>query len=179
MKKKIIIIVLILIACTFLTSITYSFFHTNANITTVDQEIAKFIFNAEKVDEISVPLMNLVPGEIKNYEFSVYNSNNNKVSDLSIEYELTIKTPHLIPLSIKLYKGNSITPLINCDESYSTNSNNEFVCNSTTQEINHGSIKQDDYRLEVKFIDGYNSERYSDLVDYIDISIKSWQKLEG
>ena len=35
----------------------------------------------------------------------------------------------------------------------------------------------DDYELKVEFDEKYNEEEYSDLVDYIDIEIKSWQKV--
>ena len=34
---------------------------------------------------------------------------------------------------------------------------------------------QDNYRLEVEFPSKFNSEVYTDLVDFIDIEIKSWQ----
>ena len=37
----------------------------------------------------------------------------------------------------------------------------------------------DNYKLKLEFPDTYSSEEYANLVDFIDIEIKSWQKVEG
>ena len=37
----------------------------------------------------------------------------------------------------------------------------------------------DDYKLKIKFPSEYNDEIYSNLVDFISMEIKSWQKIEG
>lgn len=179
-KYKILIFLGILIICVFGFGITYSFFHSSSTLNSNDQDIAKFVFNAENLDQLQLSLVDLKPGDNKEYPFSVTNSNSGILSNVTVEYQMIIKTYHLAPLIIKLYKTvNEIDELIlTCDETYTRNSENELICNTETQEMGHSSLKLDNYKLKVTFSDEYNTEEYSDLVDYINIEIKSWQKIE-
>lgn len=73
-----------------------------------DQNIAKFIFNTKQLDEINIPLLDIKPGENKEYLFSVANNENGNKSDVDFEYQIIIKTYHFVPLEINLYKrGNN------------------------------------------------------------------------
>lgn len=179
MKKKVVVIIILLTSIMFLTGITYSFFNSGALFSTSNQEIAKFVFNTEKLDKVSLPLDDLKPSEEKEYLFSVYNNKNGDVSRVTINYQLTIKTLHFIPLEINLYKinNNKEELILTCDETYSRNTDNELVCNSEVQEMKYDVESNDEYKLKLNFIEGYDNEKYSDLVDYIDISIRSWQKI--
>ena len=82
-----------------------------------------------------------------------------------------------MPLDIELYKGEDETPLLVCNETFNRNDNNEIVCTTEIQNMEFSNGITDDYKLNVKFDKKYNSEEYSDLVDSIDIEIKSWQKV--
>lgn len=179
-KYKVLIIILGSILLLLCVGITYSFFHSSAISSNADQNIAKFVFNAKSQDQIQLPLINLNPGDNQEYTFSVSNNNSESISDITVEYRLTIKTYHLVPLNIKLYKIIDDNPelVLTCDETYTRNDNNEIVCNSPTQEMGYNSEKLENYRLDVTFPEEYNDSTYSDLVDYINIEIKSWQKLE-
>jgi hypothetical protein len=42
--------------------------------------------------------------------------------------------------------------------------------------MGHSSERLDNYKLKVKFSNEYNDEVYSNLTDYINLEIKSWQK---
>ena len=66
---------------------------------------------------------------------------------------------------------------MSCDESYSRNENNELVCNSPIQELSHDDENMDNYKLRVTFDGLYNDESFSNLIDYINIEIKSYQKV--
>jgi hypothetical protein len=161
----------------FVTGITYSFFHSNTTLNSNDQNIAKFVFNAESLDQLEIPLIDLNPGDSKEYAFSVSNNNSGIVSNVTIEYQMTIKTFHLVPLVIQLYKLNGEEELVlTCDETYTRSLENELICNTPIQEMGHDSELSDNYKLKVEFPNEYNDEVYSNLVDYIDIEIKSWQK---
>ena len=86
-----------------------------------------------------------------------------------------------MPLNIKLYKGtNSTDPLLTCDESQGSRdkTTNQLICNSSVQKMLHSQKIDDTYKLIVNFPEEYKSEIYSDLVDYIDIEIKSWQSTD-
>lgn len=178
MKYKTIFLLIISIFLIFGFGITYSFFNTN-NTGKVNQKIATFVFNAKEIDKLELPILDLNPGEYNEYLFSVNNVKNEKISNVTIEYQMTIKTYHLVPLTIELYRmtENSENLLMTCDENYSRNEKNELICNSQIEELNYKEAKENKYKLKVSFPSEYSDSIYSGLVDYIDIEIKSWQKL--
>ena len=121
----------------------------------------------------------MVPGVNSQYDFSVKNSKNDKVSDVTIEYQITIKTYHFIPLEINLYQivNNEEVYIGTCDESYTRNEDNELVCNMPIKEMVKSTNTMDNYRLRLNFSSEYSDIKYSDLVDFINIEINSWQKI--
>lgn len=175
MKYKTLLILFIATLLIFGFGITYSIFNTSKT-GVLNQKLATFIFNTEEVDKLNLPILNLNPGENNEYNFSVSNTKNSKISDVTIEYQIVIKTYHLVPLVIELYDSDD-TLLLSCDENYSRNEANELVCNSEVEELNYQTSSQNNYKLKVSFPSEYNDKMYSNLVDYIDIEIKSWQKI--
>lgn len=159
--------------------ITYSFYNSDADLSG-EKDIAKFIFNAENSDQIQLSLIDLKPGTEEEYLFSVSNYGSDKTSNVSLHYQMTIKTYHFIPLIIELYKIEEETEslLLTCDETYERNLNNEIECTTSIQEMEHSLEKKDDYKLKINFPPEYNDEIYADLVDYIDMEIISWQKIQ-
>ena len=178
MKKKLILCLLILTLILFGTGITYSVF-TSDTLVNMNQKIAKFIFNAEPVDELELSLSDLYPGITKEYQFSVSNNSSGKTSNVTLNYNMIIKTYHFMPTVIKLYRieDGKETLVINCDETYTRNDNNELLCNTDTEEMSYSSSELHNYKLEVAFPSSYNEEVYTDLIDYINIEINSWQKI--
>lgn len=177
MKYKILIILGILTALLFSSGITYSIFSSGSELTTVDQKIAKFVFETKQLDHIELNLSDITPGNTLEYQFYVTNNHSVGTSDVTLNYQITIKTFHLMPLTIELYKiGNNEELLMKCDETYTRNEKNELVCNSKIQEIDYSNEVMDNYKLKVAFPETYNSEEYADLIDYLNVEIKSWQK---
>ena len=176
MKYKILLSLFIVMFFIFGIGITYSYFSSDAQASTVDQRIAKFIFDTETLDRLELPLIDLTPGQYEEYNFSIGNGTEESYSDVTIEYQLTILTPHFTPLIIELYKDDTL--VMSCDESYSRNENNELVCNSPIQELSHDDENMDNYKLRVTFDGLYNDESFSNLIDYINIEIKSYQKVQ-
>ena len=175
MKRKIIIVFVLIIAILFGSGITYSIFRSN----TSGSVNPKFVFEAKEVDELNIPLADMYPGVTKDYSFSVTNKQDSKISNVTLNYQIIIKTYHFMPTVIELKKvdGKEETLVLTCDESFTRNSNNELVCNSQVLEMSHNIESLDNYKLVVKFPESYNDEMYKDVVDYIDIAIKSWQKI--
>jgi len=172
------IFVSMLVIMAFGTGITYSVFTSDA-FGNVNQKIAKFIFNAEEVDELHLSLTDLYPGVTKEYQFSVSNNSSGKLTNVTLNYNMIIKTYHFMPTEIKLYRidDENETLVISCDETFTRNEENELVCNTETVEMSFKKEELHNYKLEVIFPSSYNSEEYTDLVDYIDIEINSWQKI--
>lgn len=182
MRKKILIIIFALVVVFLGCGITYSVFtsDTHANF---NQNLAKFVFDAKETDQINLPLYDLKPGDIKEYKFSVSNNKNenDKIisSDVNINYQLLVSTYHFMPLEIEIFKldNDSENSVLKCDESYSRNSDNELVCKSVIEEMKYDINSLDNYLIRVKFPSEYDSYEYSNLVDYIELEIKSWQKV--
>ena len=179
MKKKILFIMIMLVSVTFFSGITYSFFNSGAYLKSTNQGIASFIFETNKVDYIDLNLNNLLPGEEKEYLFSVTNSKDKKISEVTIEYQLRIKTYHFIPITINLYKIESDKEVFVglCDEKVSRNADNELICNMPISKLEKNSNQIDNYKLKIAFPSEYNDKIYSNLVDYIKIEVDSWQKM--
>ena len=175
MKYKIMMVLLIIVFFVLSLGLTYSYFNSSSSVSTVDQRLAHFVFDTETLDRLELPLIDLTPGVVNSYNFSISNTSDEVTSDVTIEYELTILTPHFTPLIIELYKDDEL--VMSCDETYSRNENNELVCNSSMQELSHDSEYTDDYVLKVTFDGNYSDEMYSNLIDYINIEIKSYQKV--
>lgn len=175
-KKKIIIIIVCLFVLICGTGITYSLFTSNSRLM-ANQKIAQFIFEATKTDSIELPITDINPGdEPVNYTFQVANNLEQKKSEVTINYQIMIKTYHFIPLKINLYKEGVEEPIMTCDETYGRNlETNQLICDSETQKLVHNDEVTDKYRLELTFPEEYSSEVYADLVDYLQIDINSWQ----
>ena len=175
-KYKILLILTVLIIFTFSAGIAYSFFNSSTTFVSNNQKIAKFVFDAKIKDNVELPIVDLNPDESKDYSFQIKNTIDGKKSDVSINYQITIKTYHFLPTIINLYQNDKL--LMTCDESYSRNSENELICNSEIMKLDHKDKELKDYKIEVKYEDGYNELIYKDLVDYIDLEIRSWQIVE-
>ncbi len=175
MRYKILIGLFIIMFIVFSSGLTYSYFNSEVSYISTDQKLASFIFDTESLDRLELPLIDLTPGETKEYNFSVSNTKSNKTSDVTILYQLTVLTPHFTPLIIEVYKGNNL--IMTCDENYSRNSNNELVCNTQVYELSYSSENVDNYKLRVTFDSRYSDLSYTNLIDYINIEIRSYQKI--
>ena len=174
-KLKIIVILLFLIPCFY--KITYSFFNSGTSLAIKDGQIAEFIFETKRTNHIELEFENLKAGENREYEFQVTNTKDNNITNVTTEYQITIKTFHFMPLLIELYKNDEL--VMNCDEKHSRNTDNALVCNSDIWELEHNSTKTDNFKIKISFPNEYNSLEYTELVDYIDIDISSWQNLNS
>jgi len=176
LKLMVIVITSVLLICGI--GITYSLFTSKGNLH-VDQKIAKFVFEAKKTDTIQLPITDLNPGDKTSYQFQVTNNSKDKKSEVTINYQMIIKTFHFMPLDINLYKinGDKEEFIIKCDETFSHNQENQRVCNTEISELSHKNELTEEYKLEVSFPKEYKSQEYSELVDQIEIQIKSWQKM--
>ena len=176
-KLKIILILVLLIPCFY--KITYSFFNTETSILAKNGEIAEFIFEAKRTSHIELDFENLKAGESREYDFQVTNTKDDNITNVTTEYQITIKTFHFMPLLIELYKNDELVMTCEENEKYLRDADNALVCDSDIWELDHVSSKTDDFKIKILFPSQYNSLEYTDLVDYIDIDISSWQKLNS
>ena len=177
MKHRIIIIVILFCLIISFSGITYSLFTSGTSVSFGNMEIAEFIFETKRMNHIELDFMDLKPGDANEYFFEVTNTKDNVITNVTTEYRITIKTFHFMPLLIELYKDNESVMI--CNEDYSRNEDNALVCNSDIWEMSHDSTTTEKFMLKVTFPSAYNSYDYTELVDYIDIDISSWQKIDS
>ena len=176
MKYRVLIIVILFGLITCFSTVTYSLFTSETSFSIKNMEIAEFIFETKRTNHIGLDFMDLKPGDDNEYFFEVTNTKDNVITNVTTQYQITVKTFHFMPLLIELYKDDN--KVMTCNEDYySRNADNALVCNSEIWELNHKSTETDKFKLKVSFPKEYNSSAYTELVDYIDIDISSWQKI--
>lgn len=178
-KKKILLILLGLIVLVCGSFATYSLFTSNASSQIEDQKIAQFVFDTKKTNSIDLAISDLVPGDQQEYTFSVSNQDAQFISHVTLNYQIIFETFHLMPLDIVLLKqeGEDWKEVFTCNESFSRNEENTLVCTSPIQEMEYSKATLEQYKIRVLFPKEYNGVEYSDLVDYLTVHIKSWQKM--
>ena len=152
-RKKVLLLLMFISFVLFSSGITYSIFTSGTVLDINNQKIAKFVFNTEKLDHLELSLVDLNPGDSDEYAFSVSNSIDEVLSNITVEYQIVVKTFHLIPLDIMLYKieNEEEVLIMSCDETYSRNEDNELICNSELQEMPYTNEINDNYKLKVSF----------------------------
>jgi len=171
MKKKCLLISILVSLVLFISGITYSLFDSSASANS-DLELASFLVDAKKTNYIDLPIDNINPGEDIEFDFQVENN-----SDVKVVYNITIKTMHFMPLNITLLDDN-LQEIIVCDENRERNLHNELECTSKDLELGFMNNDIHNYKLHVDFPKEYNTLEYSSLVDYINLEINSYQKLD-
>ena len=176
MKRRIVIIIILFMMLISFSKITYSLFTSGTLLSLEQMEIAEFIFETKRTNHIELEFTDFKPKDTNEYYFEVTNTKDNIITNVTTEYQIMIKTFHFMPLLIELYKDDD--KVMDCNENYSRNEDNALVCNSDIWEMTHNSTTTEKFKLKVSFPEECNSYDYAELVDYIDISISSWQKIE-
>lgn len=179
-QYRILGVILFFIVITFSSGLTYSFFHSQSTLNSNNTNIAKFVFNTQELNNIELPLVDLKPGFNAEYLFSVKNSLEETISDVTLEYQLIVKTFQLVPLKINLYRiiDEEEELISTCDNTSSRDKDTkEVICNTEVLTLKHSETNLDNFKITVEFPSEYNDEKYANLVDYINIEAKSWQKI--
>lgn len=153
------------------TGITYSLY-TNMIKKEVPISLASFSVGVERKTTLDIDLSDLEPGSINRYDFSVLNNIDESMSDVSISYNIVLKTGNYIPLEIKLYDSSDNVLL---DSENGTITDDALVLKTEDIVMPYSKSVKNDYSLEVVFPEEYSGEEYSGLVDYINLTIEAGQ----
>lgn len=170
MKKKVLIIIIMFMLIS-VTGITYSLY-TNMIKKEVPILLASFSVGVERKTTLDIDLSDLEPGSINRYDFSVLNNIDESMSDVSISYNIVLKTGNYIPLEIKLYDSSDNVLL---DSENGTITDDALVLKTEDIVMPYSKSVKNDYSLEVVFPEEYSGEEYSGLVDYINLTIEAGQ----
>ena len=133
-------------------------------------------YTATNTAQVAVPIIKLLDTEAitlrinpnekeKNYTFKVSNVDEDKKSEVSMQYTIQIKTLDNLPLEFELYKYEN-------GQIGTTN----LLTNNITPNIpmKLGSAEHE-YQLKIKWQDNSNDYKYAKIVDYVQINLKSEQ----
>lgn len=190
-KKNILLIskINLFLVAFFMTLVLFPFTLSKYETTTtgnVNSNIAFYLFKADyQVQRIK--LADLKPSnEPHVYTFSVSNQNNNKVSDVDIEYTLKIVTTTNLPLRYQLYKNenyqsNSATNLITTNNTTITPDDDGTYFQTfefTREELLYSTPKTNNYTLVVYYDTTNKEAKYQDTVESVRIIIESRQIID-
>ena len=178
--------------------------YTSTAVSDSAMEVALYAFRYQGLDEVDgtganpttleqsldVNLGSIKPGDVKYYNFKVYNTDESGVvSDTNISYELKVIVTTNIQLDYELYynqssqsaHASSLISNSNISDQISTDDWGTYFRTFTVDEkcFKFDQPKYDEYTLKVTFPSNYNSSVYQDLVESIKIQLKSKQVLPG
>lgn len=177
---KILILLLILILLAKLISFTLSKYESNATSNT-DIQVAFYIIK-EDYQSMNVNLDSLFPREEPYvYTFSISNNDGTKMCETDMEYDLTIRTTTNLPIDYELYmnedyKDSKARSIIKTNDISQDEYNTYFRTITTdTQTFTHIQEKTNVYQLVLYFPQKYNTLNYQDIIEAIEIDVKSKQ----
>ena len=173
MKKKILIIIVMFMLIS-ITGITYSLY-TNMIKKDIPISLASFSVGVDKKPTLDIDLSDLEPGSVNHYDFSILNNINENMSDVSIVYNIILKTGNYMPLDIKLYDSSENLLF---DSSNGAKTEDGLLLKTDDIIMPYSESVKNDYSLEVVFPEEYSGEEYSGLVDYINLTIEASQKIK-
>lgn len=127
-----------------------------------------------------ISLDNIIPSNnLYEYEFSVANYNATKRLETNAKYNIILRTTTNLNLQYYLYENNGLDDIL-IDKQYIQDSDGTYFYIMKTNEEYFGftSNQINNYKLKIKFPIEYISSVYQDILESIEIIIKSEQIVE-
>lgn len=173
-KITVAIILLFLIFSTFKLSLAK--FETESSGKIVGN-IAFYVLEAGS-DDGSLKMFELDPDDKKySYNISVQNYKGNKISEVDLEYTMSIKTTTNIPVEYELYNVKDMNTNILGQKEIIKDKDGMyfFKFNSSSGNFTHGVKESENYTLIITYPSSSKNEAYQGNIDSIEVSINSNQ----
>lgn len=178
--KKFVILVLCLLILIRIFVLTLSSYESKAE-SDANIDLAFYVLN-EDYQSMNINLDNIFPSDDSYiYTFTISNEKDGNRADTNLEYDLKIRTTTNLPLEYKLYKNQDYNDID--AQSIIINDNIEKDASGTyfrtmetpIEKFYYDTKGENIYYLVVDFPSQYNSEDYQNIVEGIEISVKSHQ----
>ncbi len=174
---RLIFIVLILVVAINLVRGTLARYRSRA-LSEADVDLAYYLVNSGSVSQ-TLKIDSMIPKNTANeYNFFVANYRDGERTQTALDYTIQIRTTTNLHLTYSVHKQGETTNLItsNVDRpdsdgtifKYLTVSGGTFGVTTNQQDV---------YVLEVTFSEDYKSAEYAGIIEYVEITIDSSQKL--
>lgn len=171
-KSRVIAYLTLLAAVTLVvTAVTYSRYQTKIN----GNAVASVAAWESEVGTISLDVSGLVPGGEKTFEFQVSNEKDGKVSEVSQEYSITVKTTGNLPLTFQLEKNTDSTET---DGTYVTTGKiaiQEGSGSAAGGQLPHSKRTVHQYVLKACWPADETDTRYADEIDMVTLCVDAHQ----
>lgn len=173
--SKIIILICVILLLLLVIRVTLGSFESNGS-GSAKASIAFYLFDVSSQTK-SFKLSDIKPdGNDNIYNISVYNYSNNKVSEIDLDYVLSIKTTTNVPVDYSLYLNDETENIMSNRELYTDNYGVYFYkYKSISRNFKHGVKSEDNYKLVVNFPSSYSSSDYQGLIDSVEITAEARQ----
>lgn len=143
-------------------------------------DLAFYIFKEESISQ-ELKLQSILPRvEPYVYTFSVANYNGEERTQTALEYSIELTTTTNLPLTFAIHKQGETTNLIT-NITTTQDDDGTYFKNITMQgdELGFRQNQQIIYELEVTFPSNYNEALYKGIMEYIQLTIDSKQKISN
>ena len=152
--------------------------YTSSATSNANFDLAYYVFKEESISQ-ELRLDDILPRSTPYiYTFSVANYEGEDRTQTSIEYDIEIKTTTNLPLNYSIHKQGETTSIIESEENRQDEYGTYFKY--VTLEGDTFGFTQDEmnaYVIEVEFPEQYNLAQYEGIIEYIQITIDSKQKM--
>ena len=148
--------------------------HSDANV-----DLAFYLFTEESISQ-DLKLASILPRSTPyNYTFSVANNDGTDRTETAIVYSIELKTTTNLPLIYRVYESNDMTTnLVTQTQSYQDDDGTYFKrIRVAGGELGFEQDEEITYVLQVEFPDTYNSSEYEGIIEYVQLTLRSSQKL--
>lgn len=138
--------------------------------------VAFYVVDLE-TQNVEINLDKLVPSDEEyEYNFTISNYKDEKHLETNAEYDLVIRTTTNLPLEYKLYMNDKNEDIIISSEQVQDNNGTYFNIMKVNKEyFRYDETKTNNYNLIIKFPKEYSSFNYQDIIESIEIILKSNQ----
>ena len=170
----------LLIGLLILVPFTLSRFKTESRAdATID--IAFFVTN-DTYNYQEITLVDMIPGDTKEYTFSVSNFKDDLRTEVNLKYNVEVLTTTNIPLQYELYLNNNgiDNEVVDTNEIIQDDDNTYFRSIKTIEkDFNFNENQTDIYKLVIKYPSEQKDINYQDSAENIEIRINAKQVLDS
>ncbi len=179
LKIEICIFFILLLCLLILIPFTLSRFKTESRADAI-VDIAFFVAN-DLYTHQEITLDDMIPGDVKNYTFSVSNYKDSDRTEVNLKYNVEVLTTTNIPFQYELYLVNNGVDEQIVESSEIIQDEFDTYFNSiktSTRDFNFMENQTDTYKLVVKFPIEQKDTKYQDSAENIEINVNAKQIID-
>ncbi len=142
-------------------------------------DLAFYLFREQDISQ-DLRLESILPRATPyEYTFSVANNDGTDRTETAIKYTIEFKTTTNLPINFKVYKSTDMSTDLVEDTETIADEDGTFFKKIKVTGGNFG-FEQDEqvtYKIHVEFPEEYNNSRYEGIIEYVQITIKSMQRM--